>query len=105
VGRVRFTQLAEADLLEIGLYTHRTWGRRQCDGYLRELEGCCRQLANDPTRGRSCDDIRPGLRRSRVGKHVVFYRGELGDILVSRILQERMLPENQAMEDEAENRD
>jgi plasmid stabilization system protein ParE len=27
VGRVRFTQLAEADLLEIGLYTHRTWGQ------------------------------------------------------------------------------
>jgi toxin ParE1/3/4 len=105
VGRVRFTRLAEADLLDIGLYTHRTWGRKQCNRYLTELEERCRQLANDPTRGRSCDEIRPGLRRSRVGRHVVFYRVEAGGILVSRILHEGMLPENQAMEDEAENPD
>src|ERR1700740_2006740 len=89
----------------IGLYTHRTWGRRQCRLYLRELEERCRQRASDPTRGRSCDEIRPGLRRIRVGKHVVFYRGEPGGILVSRILHERMLPEDQAMEDEGENQD
>jgi toxin ParE1/3/4 len=103
VGRVCFTRLAEADLLEIGLYTHRIWGRRQCDRYLRQLEARCRQLANDPRLGRSCDEIRPGLRRIRVGRHVVFYRVEAGGILVSRILHERMLPEKQAMEDEAEN--
>jgi toxin ParE1/3/4 len=105
VGRVRFTRLAEADLLDIGLYTHRTWGQRQCSLYLRKLEERCYELANDPTRGRSCDEIRPGLLRTRVGKHVLFYRVEPGGILVSRVLHERMLPENQAMEDEAENRD
>jgi hypothetical protein len=33
------------------------------------------------------------------GKHVVFYRGETRGILVSRILHERMLPENQPMQD------
>jgi toxin ParE1/3/4 len=105
VGRVRFTRLAEADLLDVGLYTRRTWDQRQCDRYLRELEERCYQLANDPKRGRPCDEIRPGLRRIRVGKHVVFYREEPGDILVSRVLHERMLPESQAMEDEAENPD
>jgi toxin ParE1/3/4 len=105
VGRVRFTRLVEADLLDIGLYTDRTWGRRRCDRYLRELEARCRQLANDPRLGRSCDEIRPGLLRTRVGKHVLFYRVEPGGILVSRVLHERMLPENQALEDEAENRD
>ena len=105
MGRVRFTRLAEADLLEIGLYTHRTWGRRQCDRYLRELEERCYQLANDPKPGRPCDEIRPGLRRIRVGKHVVFYRAEPGGILVSRVWHERMIPEGQTMEDEAENRD
>ena len=105
MGRVRFTRLAEADLLDVGLYTHRTWGQRQCDRYLRELEERCYQLANDPKRGRSGDEIRPGLRRIRVGKHVVFYREEPGGILVSRVLHERMLPESQAMEDEAENPD
>lgn len=103
MATVRFTRLAEADLLEIGHYTIRTWGRKQCNRYLRQLEERCRQLADDPTRGRPCDEIRPGLRRTKVGKHVVFYREEAGGILVSRILHERMLPERQAMEDEGEN--
>ena len=103
MATIRFTRLAEADLLEIGLYTNRMWGRNQCNRYLKQLEERCRQLADDPRRGRPCDEIRPGLRRIRVGKHVVFYREEPGGILVSRILHERMLPEKQAMEDEAEN--
>ena len=103
MATIRFTRLAEADLLDIGLYTNRTWDRKQCNRYLRQLEERCGQLANDPRRGRLCDEIRPGLRRIRVGKHVVFYREEPGGILVSRILHERMLPEKQAMEDEAEN--
>ena len=103
MATVRFTRLAEADLLEIGYYTIRTWGRKQCDRYLRQLEERCRQLADDRKRGRPCAEIRPGLRRTKVGKHVVFYREEAGGILVSRILHERMLPERQAMEDEGEN--
>ena len=103
MATIRFARLAEADLLDIGLYTNQTWGRKQCNRYLRQLEERCRQLADDPTRGRSCDEIRPGLRRIRVGKHVVFYREEPGGILVSPILHERMLPEKQAMEEEGED--
>ncbi|HEX6564462.1 MAG TPA: hypothetical protein VF020_09265 [Chthoniobacterales bacterium] len=36
-------------------------------------------------------------------RHIVFYREEVRGILVSRILHERMLPEEQGMEDEREN--
>ena len=103
MATVRFTRLAEADLLDIGLYTIQTWGRTQSDRYLRQLEAGCKQLADDPPRGRSCDEIRPGLRRKRIGSHVVFYRLNPGGILVSRILHERMLPEKHLMEDEGEN--
>jgi plasmid stabilization system protein ParE len=46
-------------------------------------------------------EIRPGLRRMEQGKHVVFYREEPGGILISRILHQRMLPENQAIDDTA----
>jgi hypothetical protein len=42
----------------------------------------------------------PGLRRMEQGRHVVFYRAEPGDILISRILHQRMLPENQDLDDE-----
>lgn len=86
-----------------GLYNNRTWGRTQCNHYLRQLEQHCRGTADDLKRGRPGDEIRPGLRRSRVGRHVVFYREEAGGILFSRVPHERMLPEALGMEDEVEN--
>lgn len=73
---VRFSRRAEGDLLAIGNYTLRTWGRDQAILYLDELEACCQQLAKDPGLGRACEDIRPGLQRFEQGRHVVFYRQE-----------------------------
>jgi toxin ParE1/3/4 len=100
VSRFRVSRLAEADLDEIGAYTLRTWGEAQADRYLAQLEACCERLANNPALGRACDEIRPGLRRMEQGRHVVFYREEPGGILISRILHQRMLPENQDIDDE-----
>jgi toxin ParE1/3/4 len=102
VGVVRLSRLAEADLLGIGGYTLRTWGDAQTIRYLDELEACCQQLANNPTSGRSCNDIRPGLYRREQGKHVIFFRRESGGILVSRILHERMLPQRHDFTDKAD---
>ena len=91
----RFSRRSEADLLSIGDYTIRTWGKAQAARYLGELEVCCQTLSDNPALGRLCDEVRPGLRRLEHGKHVVFYRQERGGILVSRILHQRMLPELQ----------
>ncbi|MEP6601492.1 MAG: type II toxin-antitoxin system RelE/ParE family toxin [Nitrospirota bacterium] len=98
--RFRLSRLAEADLMDIGAYTLRTWGVDQTIRYIDDLESCCRQLAENPASGRPCEHVRPGLRRMEQGKHVVFFRRELGGILVSRILHERMLPERHTIEDE-----
>jgi len=100
VAQFRFSYRAEADLFNIGLYTLRTWGEIQTGRYIRQLEVCCQLLADNPALGRQCDEIRPGLRRIKQGKHVVFYRQEPSGILVSRILHQSMLPENQDMDDE-----
>lgn len=98
----RFSRLAEADLLSIGVYTLRTWGEAQTIRYIDDLEDCCQQLADSPASGRSCDHIRAGLCRMEVGKHVIFFRREPTGILVSRILHERMLPERHAFNDDDE---
>ena len=87
-------------MLSIGDYTLRTWGSAQAARYLGELEACCQMLAGNPALGRSCDNVRPGLRRLEHGKHVVFYRQERGGILVSRILHQRMLPDRHAIDDQ-----
>jgi toxin ParE1/3/4 len=100
VAAFRFSRRAEADLVSIGGYTLRAWGEAQADRYIGELETCCQMLADNPRLGRSCDEVRPGLRRMEHGKHVVFYRLQKpGGILVARILHQRMLPERQAIED------
>jgi toxin ParE1/3/4 len=59
-------------------------------------------LADNPALGRSCDNVRSGLRRLEHGEHVIFYRKDSGGILVSRILHQRMLPERHAIADEDE---
>jgi len=95
----RFSRQAEMDLVEIGTYTIQTWGEAQADRYLSQLETCCARLAKNPNVGRACDDIRPGLRRFEHGKHVVFYRKYAREILVVRILHQRMLPERQQFDE------
>jgi toxin ParE1/3/4 len=100
VARFRFSHRAEADLFNIGLYTFRTWGEIQTDRYIRQLEDCCQLLADNFALGRPCDEIRPGLRRMKQGKHVVFYRKEPDGILICRILHQSMLPEKQAIDED-----
>jgi toxin ParE1/3/4 len=99
VPAFRFSLRAEADLLSIGAYTLRTWGEDQTIRYIDDLEQCGQMLADNPTLGRACDDVRPALRRMERGRHVVFYREEAGGILVSRILHQRMLPERHAIDE------
>jgi toxin ParE1/3/4 len=100
VAAFRFSRRAEADLLSIAAYTLRTWGEDQTIRYLDNLEVCCRMLADNPALGRVIDDVRPGLRRMECGRHVVFYREATGGILVSRILHQRMLPEEHGIDDD-----
>ena len=100
---LRFSRRAEADLLGIGDHTLRTCGEDQAVRYVDALEASCRMLADNPSLGRSCNDVRRGLHRMESEHHVVFYRKEAGGILVSRIFHQRMLPERHAMADDDES--
>lgn len=95
----RLSRRAEADLIEIGNYTLRKWGEDQALRYINGLEACCSHVAENPELGRACDSVRPGLRRMEHGRHVVFYRIEVGGILISRILHQRMLPDKQIIDE------
>jgi toxin ParE1/3/4 len=83
---------AEADIDQIAAYTAEVWGVRQTNRYLDQLEDAFQLLTKNPSIGRSCDAIQSGLHRFEVGKHVVFYRTELGGIRVIRVLHQQMLP-------------
>lgn len=97
---VRYSSGAEEDLENIVEYTLRTWGEAQVFRYLNAIEDCCERLAENPMLGRSCEEIRPGLRRMEEGRHVIFYRQRANGIRVSRILHQSMAPESRFMDDE-----
>ncbi|MEJ0059674.1 MAG: type II toxin-antitoxin system RelE/ParE family toxin [Terricaulis sp.] len=80
---------AEADLADIWRYTARQWSAEQADRYYRDIVASFQALAEQPTLGRACDDVRPGYRRHNVGSHVVFYRIEPDHVDVVRILHAR----------------
>lgn len=92
---VQISKSANLDLLRIGAYTLETWGVAQAERYLDALDQCTRKLASNPSLGRECGWIRPGLRRFEKGRHVVFFRQTEDGIFVSRILHQSMLPEEQ----------
>lgn len=62
MGSFRLTQLAITDLRSIGLYTQTTWERKQRNRYLTKLDQVFHLLAQEPQRGRACDDIRAEFR-------------------------------------------
>jgi toxin ParE1/3/4 len=70
----------------------KTWGRAQTERYSHGLRDCFHLLANNPSLGRSCDFIRPGLRRFEHGKHVVFYLWQPDEVLIARVLHQHMSP-------------
>ncbi len=88
----RLAPEARRDLEAIWLYTLEEWGLEQANRYTDELTDVFTQLAVGPQLGTACDHIRTGYRRSRVGRHVVYYRMTDYGIAVVRILHDRMLP-------------
>jgi len=99
MATLNFSRRAKSDLLSIGAYTLETWDAAQAERYLDGLERCAKMLAANPQLGRPCNWIRAGLYRFEKGWHVLFYRREEEGILVSRILHQSMLPEQQPFED------
>ncbi|WP_163450042.1 type II toxin-antitoxin system RelE/ParE family toxin, partial [Escherichia coli] len=68
-----FAPRAVVDIEEIFDYTADHWGLDQAELYVRQIERAVETLAAAPSRGRRCDDIRPGFRRYPVGTHTIFY--------------------------------
>ena len=86
----RLAPAAARDLEGIWLYTREEWGIEQSHRYTDELTAAFDQLANNPQLGTSCDYIRKGYRRSRVGRHAIYFRITDYGIAVIRLLHDRM---------------
>jgi toxin ParE1/3/4 len=89
-GRFVIRPRAQADLDEIWDYTADRWGLDQAETYARQLWKDIELVADRPSLGRECSEVRPGYRKYPSGSHVLFYRPTADGIDVVRILHERM---------------
>lgn len=86
----RLAPAAKRDLEGIWLYTLKEWGIEQAHLYTDELTAAIDQVAHNPELGAPCDHIRKGYRRSRVGRHAIYFRITDYGIAVIRVLHDRM---------------
>ena len=89
---LQITRPAQRNLSDIGAYTEKTWGAAQKKKYLGQIKRTLAALVAAPSLGTSREDIVEGLRSHSVGRHVVFYREAGGDLVISRVLHQRMDP-------------
>lgn len=88
----RLTAAARRDLSHIWDYTEEHWGIAQAEKYLTEIRGAIERIAEDPDRGRACDQIRSGYWRYSIGSHLIFYTVGAVSVNVIRVLHGRMDP-------------
>ena len=74
----------------IWLYTLEEWGLEQANRYTDELTAAFARLATSPQLATPCDHIRKGYRRSRVGRHAIYFGIADYGIAVIRVLHGRM---------------
>ncbi|MGB5468194.1 MAG: type II toxin-antitoxin system RelE/ParE family toxin [Sedimenticolaceae bacterium] len=72
--RFRVKDTARADLKKIAVFTEQTWGRKQRNNYLTEIDQAFHRLAGSAELGQGCDPIRSGYRVFPVGSHLIFYK-------------------------------
>lgn len=87
---VRLANAARQDIEEIARYTAQEWGAMRKQAYLDALLECFKRLRRFPDLGTPRDDIASGYRSVQVGHHVAFYRQTDSDVVIMRVLHERM---------------
>lgn len=87
---LRISRRAAADLTAVADYTIAEFGIGQARRYRDQLQACFTSITDNPSLGKSADDLAPGLRRIRQQAHVIFYRPGPDHILIVRVLHYSM---------------
>ena len=95
-GNYTKSKRADRDIQAIVIHGLTDFGEVQVDAYLNGLKNKMKLLANSPDIGREYVHSRTQRRylRFRHESHVIYYRKRTNDIIITRILHVRMLPEN-----------
>ncbi len=84
------TKAAEADLLNIFVYTFEEWGERQVRIYKNQLESRFEAILQFPDIGRKHPKLAKDIYYLLEGKHYIFYKKVDEGIEVLRLLHQNM---------------
>jgi len=89
VKPVIVSALARSDLESVRSASGADWSPERHRRYLDDLMRRVLAIGRNPERHPLVGASRPGMRRVKSGRHIVFYRDEPGRVVIVRILDER----------------
>ncbi len=87
---LKLRPLAQTDLDEIWHYTAERWGPSQAETYVRKLQAACTGLCDGTMISQSATHVLQGCLKIAVASHVVYFREDDTEVVVIRILHQRM---------------
>ena len=91
MSEYHLSERADADLLEIAIYTIKTWGPEQADRYEASLRACFAAICDGRVRARTFLERRPEIRFCRCEYHYVFFlQRENACPLILAVFHEKM---------------
>ena len=82
---------AKSDFQKIAHYTQKQWGKNKRNQYIKQIDLCFHQLAQNPAIGLDCNFIKKDYIKFPQGSHMIYYRKTPNNkILIIRILHKSM---------------
>jgi len=83
---------AQVSLLNIKVYSIKTFGKKRATSYLKALRDRMRALSESPLKGMNRDDIKSGYYSYFEGSHTIYYRITKTHIDIIDVLHQSMEP-------------
>ncbi|MGO2510016.1 MAG: type II toxin-antitoxin system RelE/ParE family toxin [Vibrio hibernica] len=93
-SKYKLSKLAQTHLHKIKNYTVRNFSEMQWNAYKDTLLTRFQMLADNPSVGRSCNNLYQNGFYFPIGKHTAYFTREDGFILVVAVLGQSQLPQN-----------
>jgi toxin ParE1/3/4 len=99
VAKYFLTNKAVEDLSKIWDYTYEVWSESKADKYYDMLIDFCKEISEQPEKGKNYNEIDTNILGFKAGKHIIFYKViRANQIEILRILHERMDLKNKIQE-------
>lgn len=88
--RLDLSPLAISDLDAIWNYSVEHWGIARAKSYVSQINARMRTFCASPSIGQSVAKAYPGMRKSRIGSHLILYLVDRDRLTIVRVLHQRM---------------